>query len=137
MAGDMDGEDLPTDVKLEEDAFHRAEVVPADSRPVLFRRSYIDDINFGANSWNEMCEMLRALFASFKQWGISINLPKSAFGKKSVEFLSHVVSRKGIQAAPRNLEAVKSMKFPTTMKGVQKFLGSLNYYHRFINNFAT
>lgn len=128
---------VSTDVAPADDVFNVGEAVLSDTRPVLFRRSYIDDINFGAVTWSEMCEMLRCLFASFREWGISISLPKSAFGKKSVEFLSHLVTREGIKSAPRNLEAVKAMQFPRSVKEVQKFLGSINYYHRFINNFAT
>ena len=137
IEGKVVGEDLPTDVSLEQDVFHVAEAVPAHTKPVLYRRSYIDDINFGAGSWNELCEMLKSMLAAFRERGISISLSKSVFGKKSVEFLSHRITRKGIEAAPRNLDAVMKMPFPRSMKGVQKFLGSLNYYHRFINNFAT
>lgn len=81
--------------------------------------------------------MLDVLLKSFEYWGISVSLSKSAFGKKKVEFLSHLISRDGIQAAPRHLDDILQMTFPTTQKGIQKFIGSLVYYHRFIDNFAT
>jgi hypothetical protein len=29
------------------------------------------------------------------------------------------------------------MPFPSTVKGIQKFVGTLIYYYRFIDNFAT
>jgi hypothetical protein len=30
---------------------------------------------------------------------------------------------------------VENLPFPSTLKGVQSFLGSLNYYHKFIEDF--
>ena len=130
-------EPLISDVENIHDVFNTGVVVSEEVKPVLFRRSYIDDINFGANSWDTLCTMFEALLESFQYWGITISLPKSAFGKHQVEFLSHLINCDGLKAAPRNLDALLNMPFPRTLKGVQKFVGSLIYYHRFLENFAT
>ncbi|DAZ94090.1 TPA: hypothetical protein N0F65_004202, partial [Lagenidium giganteum] len=68
---------------------------------------------------------------------ITISLPKSQFGKRCVDFLSHRASRECLQATPRNLESVLEMPFPETVKGVQMFVGCFVHYHRFIDSFAT
>jgi ribonuclease HI len=137
IVDDAAGGRVGSDMKLIEDVFHVGVAEEEDVRPVIGRRSYIDDVTFGARSWDELCMMLECLLDAFKYWGITISLPKSAFGKKVVEFLSHEVSREGLRAVPRNLEAILAMPFPMTVKGIQKFVGSLVYYHRFIDNFAT
>ncbi|OWY97774.1 reverse transcriptase, partial [Phytophthora megakarya] len=68
--------------------------------PVLSRSSYIDDIIYGAPSWDDLCKTLNALLYRLWYWNISVlNLP-----------------------------------FPKTQKGVQSFLGSLNYYAKFIED---
>ncbi|OWZ23260.1 reverse transcriptase [Phytophthora megakarya] len=61
---------------------------------------------------------------------------KSEWGIPRVDYLSHEVSKKGPGAKPKNLETLATLKFPRTQKGLQSFLGSLNYYHRFIPDFA-
>ncbi|OWY95981.1 reverse transcriptase, partial [Phytophthora megakarya] len=77
------------------------------TRSVLGRRSYIDDILIGGKSWDDL-----------------------------VDYLGHEVSENGLGAKTKNLKALAVLDFPRTQKGLQSFLGSLNYYHRFIPDFA-
>ncbi|GMF33630.1 unnamed protein product [Phytophthora fragariaefolia] len=58
------------------------------------------------------------------------------FVQPTVDFLSHAVSREGLQADAKKLKAIAELSFPKTKKGVQAFLGALNYYSRFIQDFA-
>ncbi|OWZ15318.1 reverse transcriptase [Phytophthora megakarya] len=86
--------------------------------PALRRSSYIDDIAHGASTWDQLCEDLDALLYRLRYWNISVSLRKSEVGKS----LSKIV--KGIEY----------LSFPSTYKGVQSFLGSLNYYNKFIED---
>jgi hypothetical protein len=70
-----------------------------------------------------------------RYWNISVGLPKCEFGKYVVGFLSHLISRDGIQAQPKILKALKALQFPRSLREVQSFLGSLNYHHKFIENY--
>uniref|UniRef100_A0AAV1VLL2 Reverse transcriptase RNase H-like domain-containing protein n=1 Tax=Peronospora matthiolae TaxID=2874970 RepID=A0AAV1VLL2_9STRA len=42
----------------------------------------------------------------------------------------------GLEAQPKNLESFVNIPFPSTLRAMQSFLGSLNYYRRFIEDFA-
>ncbi|GMF45712.1 unnamed protein product [Phytophthora fragariaefolia] len=53
----------------------------------------------------------------------------------SITYLSHEISAEGIRAVPKIARGVQDLTFPKTQKGVQSFLGSLNYYHKFIEDF--
>ncbi|GMF21130.1 unnamed protein product [Phytophthora lilii] len=63
-------------------------------------------------------------------------LTKSIFVQARVDFLSHQVSLGGIRADPKKLRAITELSFPASKKGMQAFLGALNYYSRFIQDFA-
>ncbi|OWZ13242.1 reverse transcriptase [Phytophthora megakarya] len=102
--------------------------------PVWGRSSYIDDIAHGASTWDQLCEDLDALLYRLRYWNISVSLPKSEFGKLTIAFLSHEVSADGIRALPRIVKGIEDLPFPSTYKGVQSFLGSLNYYNNFIED---
>ena len=108
---------------------------PKSMRPVLGRRSYIDDVAFGAVKWSELCARLNELLYRLRYFRISVSLPKSLFGKRKIPYLSHDVDRVGITATPKIAKELDSLQFPTTLKGIQSFLGSLNYYHKFIEGF--
>ncbi|KAE9295409.1 hypothetical protein PR003_g24021 [Phytophthora rubi] len=73
--------------------------------------------------------------SSLRYWNISVSLPKSEFGKLSILYLSHEISVEGLRATPKIAKGVQDLPFPNTLKGVQSFLGSLNYYHKLIEDF--
>ncbi|OWY99097.1 reverse transcriptase [Phytophthora megakarya] len=105
--------------------------IPASSQmgPVLGRSSYIDDIAHGAPTWDQLCEDLNALLYRLRYWNISVSLPKSESGKLTIP-------AEGIRTIPKIAKSVQELPFPTTLKGVQSFLGSRNYYHKFIEDFS-
>ncbi|KAE8965393.1 hypothetical protein PR001_g28749 [Phytophthora rubi] len=111
--------------------------IPMQSRmgPVLGRSSYIDDIAHGVATWDQLCDDLDALLYRLRYWNISVSLPKSEFGKRTIPYLSHEIGAEGIRATPKIVKGIQDLPFPKTLKGVQSFLGSLNYYHKFIEDF--
>ncbi|DBA00804.1 TPA: hypothetical protein N0F65_004709 [Lagenidium giganteum] len=127
----------PLDVPIKDDVFVLREAAALELTPIIYRRSFLDDISFCARDWKTLCTMLQELLESYQYRGVTISLRKSVFGKKKVEFLSHEIDRHGIKPKPKNLKGVLAMPFPKTLKGVQKFIGCLVYCHRFIDNFAT
>ncbi|POM78403.1 Hypothetical protein PHPALM_4066 [Phytophthora palmivora] len=114
--------------------FQRNIPAPTQMGPVLGRSSYIDDIAHGAPTWKQLCQDLNALLFRLRYWNISERLPKSEFGMLSIPYLSHEISAEGIRAIPKIAKGVKDLTFPTTLKGVQSFMGSLNYYNKFIED---
>ncbi|OWY94078.1 reverse transcriptase, partial [Phytophthora megakarya] len=107
---------------------------PTQMGLVLGRSSYIDDIAHGAPTWDKLCEDLNALLFRLLYWNITVSLPKSEFGKQAIPYLSHEVCAEGIGATPKIAKCVQGLPFPSTLKGVQSFLGSLNYYNKFIED---
>ncbi|KAE8997299.1 hypothetical protein PR001_g19623 [Phytophthora rubi] len=115
--------------------FKRNIPMPSRIGPVLGRSSYIDDIAHGAETWDQLCDDLDALLYRLRYWNISVSLPKSEFGKRTIPYLSHEIGAEGIRATPKIVKGIQDLPFPKTLKGVQSFLGSLNYYHKFIEDF--
>ncbi|POM79163.1 LOW QUALITY PROTEIN: Reverse transcriptase [Phytophthora palmivora] len=115
--------------------FRRNIPAPSQMGPVLGRSSYIDDIAHGAKTWDELCEDLDGLLHRLRYRSISVSLPKSEFGKRTIPYLSHEIGAEGIRAIPKIVTGIQYFPFPSTLKGVQSFLGSLNYYHKFIEDF--
>ncbi|OWZ09869.1 reverse transcriptase [Phytophthora megakarya] len=88
-------------------------VAPEQMGPMLSWSSNIDDIIYGASSWDDLCKTLNALLCRLRYWNISLgrnpDVPKTG-GK----FLN--------------------LPFTKIQKEVQSFLGSLNYYAQFIED---
>ncbi|KAE9006151.1 hypothetical protein PR003_g15733 [Phytophthora rubi] len=133
QAGDSAEEDLST-LTESMTVFQTNIPAPPQLNPVLGRSSYIDDIPYGAETWEQLCIDLNRLLYRLRYWGISVSLPKSEFGKKTISYLSHEIGAERIRAKPKIAKGVKDLPFPLTLKGVQSFLGSLNYYNKFIED---
>ncbi|OWY96501.1 reverse transcriptase [Phytophthora megakarya] len=105
-------------------------------RAVLGRRSYIDDIMIGAESWDQMCRRVEDLLEGCDKWNLSISVAKGFGGMDKVGYLGHRVSIGGLEASPKDLKSLTDLPFPGSLRSMQSFLGSLNYYSRFIEDYA-
>ena len=68
---------------------------------------------------------------------IGLALPKCSFGKKTVKLLSHWISSDGLVAKPKDLNGFLALKFPGSKKGLQSFVGTLNYYSKFLQVYSS
>ncbi|OWZ04472.1 hypothetical protein PHMEG_00023619 [Phytophthora megakarya] len=87
-------------------------------------------------TFDDCLTTLDRTLARFTECRISISFNKSIVVQLRVEFLSHEVSHEGIRANTKRLAAITKLSFPRTKRGMQFFLGALNYYSRFIQDFA-
>ena len=65
-----------------------------------------------------------------------LNVGKCIFSVRELEFLGHCVSGQGISPLPVKVEAVQRFERPHTVKSLQRFLGLVNFYRRFLLNIA-
>ncbi|KAE8997849.1 hypothetical protein PR001_g19479 [Phytophthora rubi] len=105
-------------------------------KSVLGRRSYIDDILITAETWEYLCNRVESLLDVCDEWNLSICVVKSFWGKDQVEYLGHKVLSHGLEAIPKDLSALTDLPFPGSLRAMQSFLGSFNYYSKFIEDYA-
>ncbi|KAE9161755.1 hypothetical protein PF004_g30722 [Phytophthora fragariae] len=55
---------------------------------------------------------------------------------RKVDYLGHQVSEEGLEAKPKDLSSLRDLPFPSSLRAMQVFLGSLNYYSRFLEDYA-
>lgn len=97
---------------------------------------YMDDIIIFSTSLQEHIANLKLVFQKLRECKFKIQLDKSEFLRKDVEFLGHVITPQGIKPNPKKIHAIQNFPIPRTVKEIKSFLGLLGYYRRFIKNFA-
>ena len=50
----------------------------------------------------------------------------------TLDFLGHRITSTGITPLPEKVEAITHLEQPETIKGLQGFIGMVNFYRRFI-----
>ncbi|MCG7875843.1 MAG: RNase H-like domain-containing protein, partial [Candidatus Thiodiazotropha endolucinida] len=61
---------------------------------------------------------------------------KCEFRKSSISYVGHILTGQGIKPDPEKVRAVKEMMPPTDVKGLQTYMGFVNYLAKFIPNMS-
>ncbi|CAL1371160.1 unnamed protein product [Linum trigynum] len=78
--------------------------------------AYVDDILVKSNSINEHLEHLRETFNTLRAYALRLNPKKCVFGATAGKFLGFMVTRPGIEANPRQIDAILQMFSPARGK---------------------
>ena len=98
---------------------------------------YLDDILVFSHSDKEHYTHLRQVFKRLQEHGLVISPSKCQFGVSEIDFLGHRVNKFGVYPLQTKVQAIVDFPKPATTKGLQEFLGMVNFYHRFIPHAAS
>jgi transposase InsO family protein len=98
---------------------------------------YLDDILIYSENKLEHEAQVEKVLLRLKDAGLQADLKKCEFGVRKTKYLGFIVSTDGIQVDPDKVQVVKNWGVPTSVKGVQSFLGFCNFYRRFIRDYGT
>ena len=97
---------------------------------------YNDDVLIASPTPEQHLQDLRAVFTRLSTHGIIINPNKCLFGVSSLEFLGHHIDTHGISPLPAKVQAVQDFPQPQSQCQLRRFIGLVNFYHRFIPHCA-
>lgn len=101
-----------------------------------FCTAYLDDILIYSDNILEHNEHVNKVLARLDAAGLQADLKKCEFNVTSTKYLGFIVSTDGIRVDPAKVEVVKNWAPPSSVRGIQSFLGFCNFYRRFIRDFG-
>lgn len=97
---------------------------------------YVDDVLSKCTEFDEGLSHIERILISLQKSGFSINVDKTAFFKRSIEYLGNIIADGQVSPSPRKVEALVKAPIPTTVKQIRQFNGLAGYFRRFIPNFS-
>ncbi len=96
---------------------------------------YLDDVVVFSDSWDQHLSRIADLFFRFGEPGLTVNLAKCEFAKATVTYLGKVVGQGCVRPVRAKVEAIDQFPSPTTKKELMRFLGLVDYYRGFLQEF--
>jgi len=97
---------------------------------------YMDDICIFSANMREHQEHLRAVLQKLKEARLYAKLSKCTFGQSQLKFLGYIITKEGIRADPKKVEALQTWPVPDGVKKLRSFLGLATYFKKQIQHFA-
>ena len=97
---------------------------------------YLDDVLIVSKSWDEHWQLVRQVLKICVTNNLVLNISKCQFGVNEITFLGHRVSVSGVVPMLKRFENLEISSIPELRKSLQRLLGILNFYHRFVPDFS-
>ncbi|KAG7556517.1 Integrase catalytic core [Arabidopsis suecica] len=94
---------------------------------------YIDDMLVKSLKKEDHIKHLEECFEILNRYRMKLNPAKCTFGVPSGEFLGYIVTKRGIEANPNQINAFLNMPSPKNFKEVQRLTGRIAALNRFIS----
>ena len=98
---------------------------------------YIDDVCVFSNTWEDHILHVRILFEIMRDAHLTLKLDKSVFANAEITFLGFKIGLGRLLPKDKNIQAIKQYSVPSCKRDIQRFLGVVGYFRRFVPNFAT
>jgi len=98
---------------------------------------FFDDILIYSTNLQEHLHHLHLILTKLIDAKFFLKRSKCLFGQWQIEYLGHIISDRGIQADPSNLQAMVEWPRPTSPTFLRGFLGLTGFYRKFIKNYAS
>nr|GEV07293.1 reverse transcriptase domain-containing protein [Tanacetum cinerariifolium] len=97
---------------------------------------FMDDFLVFRNSFQNCLSHLEKMLKRCEDTKLCLNWEKSHFMVKEGIVLDHKISKEWIEVDKAKVDVITKLPHPTTVKGIQSFLGHVGFYRRFIQDFS-
>ncbi|GJW95194.1 reverse transcriptase domain-containing protein [Tanacetum coccineum] len=97
---------------------------------------FMDDFSVFGNSFRNCLSRVDKMLQRCEDTNLCLNWEKSHFMVKEGIVLGHKISKKGIEVDKAKVDVIAKLPHPTTVKGVQSFLGHAGFYQCFVKDFS-
>ena len=97
---------------------------------------FFDDILVYSPTLESHVQHLKIVLDTLRQNQLYAKKSKCSFAQKTVDYLGHTISEKGVSMDQTKIDCILKWPIPQTVKELRSFLGLTGYYRRFIQGYG-
>lgn len=99
--------------------------------------AFFDDcLVYTTGSLEQHMKDVESVLARLTEARLEASLTKCKFAYQELLFIGHLISKGRVKPDPLKVRAVQDFPIPKNLSELRSFLGLMNYYHRFIQDYA-
>lgn len=103
----------------------------------VYSLNFIDDVICYSKTEEEHLIHLKDIVNRLGEHNLTVNPDKTKFFNTEISFLGHLIKENTISIDPSRTNAIRDCKIPRNVKEVSRFIGMVNYFSKFISNYAS
>ncbi|GAU31427.1 hypothetical protein TSUD_221980 [Trifolium subterraneum] len=111
-----------------------------DKFPIPIIEELLDELHgadyYSNKGWDDHMKRLEEVLQLLDKHQLVANQKKCSFGRRTVEYLGHLINKDGVAVDPGKISSVVQWPTPKNVKGVRGFLGLTRYYRKFIKDYG-
>jgi hypothetical protein len=97
---------------------------------------FLDDIPIYSSSLEDHLQHIEVVLKLLAQDGWKVKPSNCTFAQRSIAYLGHAISAKGVSTDPNKIKDVQAWPTPTSVKDLRSFLGLSGYYRKFVKHYG-
>jgi len=97
---------------------------------------FFDDLLIYSPDYDSHVIHVNEALRRLRDAGLTVNPEKVKFARTELKFLGHSVSASGLSVDVEKVKAIEQLPVPKNLKQLQSFIGLINYYSKFIPEYA-
>ena len=97
---------------------------------------YLDDLIMFSWMAEEHLHRLHVVFDWLREYNLKLKPSNCSLFKEEINYLTHQVSKRGVQPSNTNIKAIAECALPQTYTEIRAFLGLVGHYRWFIKGFS-
>ena len=125
---------MPPGVKTASSCFQQAMSKTFNGHENCILPPFYDDVTIKSKGFKQHIQNAKIILEDVRAANFTLNALKCSFFQRRIKYLGHLISEHSIELDPERTRAIVNLPAPQDAKGLRRFIGMVQFCHKFIKH---